>query len=65
MGGAKRGFVLSDHADWHGLLSTFRDTQAERIITMHGYTEEVTRYLNETGQSSVELTDLRHFPLRL
>jgi putative mRNA 3-end processing factor len=65
MGGAKRGFVLSDHADWQGLLSTFRDTQAERIITMHGYTEEVTRYLNETGQSSVELTDLRHFPLRL
>lgn len=44
-----RGFVLSDHADWQGLLSAIKDTGAENIYTTHGYTDIFARYLNEEG----------------
>lgn len=44
-----RGFVISDHADWPGLLSAIRDTGAENIYVTHGYTDIFTRYLNDAG----------------
>ncbi len=44
-----RGFVISDHADWPGLLRAIRETSAENIYVTHGYTEIFTRYLNESG----------------
>jgi len=44
-----RGFVISDHADWPGLLSTISDTGAENVYVAHGYTDTFTRYLNENG----------------
>lgn len=44
-----RGFVISDHADWAGLLSAIRETGAENIYITHGYTDVFTRYLNESG----------------
>ena len=44
-----RGFVLSDHADWDGLLATIRATGAERIGVTHGYTAVLTRWLLEQG----------------
>ncbi len=47
-----RGFVLSDHVDWNGLLQAIRDTGAERILTTHGYAAQVSRYLAEQGFDS-------------
>ncbi|QFT59292.1 Metallo-beta-lactamase superfamily protein [Sulfitobacter sp. THAF37] len=44
-----RGFVISDHADWQGLLSAITQTGAENIYVTHGYTDIFTRYLNENG----------------
>lgn len=44
-----RGFVISDHADWHGLLWAIRETGAENIYVTHGYTDVFTRYLNDEG----------------
>lgn len=44
-----RGFVISDHADWTGLLSAIRDTGAEHIYVTHGYTDIFARYLGENG----------------
>jgi putative mRNA 3-end processing factor len=54
------GFVLSDHVDWDGLLTAIAATQAERVITMHGYTAELTRWLNENGTTSIEIDELQH-----
>jgi putative mRNA 3-end processing factor len=51
---ADRGFVLSDHADWNGLLEAVKATEAERVITTHGYTAVFSRYLNDIGISSIE-----------
>lgn len=44
-----RGFVISDHADWHGLLEAVKLTEAENIYVTHGYTDIFMRYLNENG----------------
>ncbi|WP_299557753.1 ligase-associated DNA damage response exonuclease [uncultured Sulfitobacter sp.] len=44
-----RGFIISDHADWAGLLWAIRETKAENIYVTHGYTEIFSRYLNENG----------------
>jgi len=42
-----RGFPLSDHADWDGLLTTIRETGAHRIGVTHGYVQPLVRYLRE------------------
>lgn len=44
-----RGFVISDHADWDGLLATIHATGAQHIGVTHGYTATLVRYLNEQG----------------
>jgi len=49
---ADRGFVLSDHADWEGLLSAIQATEAEKIFVTHGYTDIFSRYLNSQGYYS-------------
>ena len=46
---ADRGFVVSDHADWMGLLSAIKETGAENIYVTHGYTDIFARYLNSAG----------------
>jgi putative mRNA 3-end processing factor len=46
---AQNGFVISDHADWPGLLSAIKATNATRVITTHGYSDILTRFLNESG----------------
>ncbi|MEC9373082.1 MAG: ligase-associated DNA damage response exonuclease [Planctomycetota bacterium] len=47
-----RGFILSDHADWPGLLNTIEATGAERIGVTHGYSEPMVRFLRETGRDA-------------
>ncbi|MGY5846204.1 ligase-associated DNA damage response exonuclease [Salegentibacter sp. HM20] len=44
-----RGFVLSDHCDWQGLLKCIKATGAEKVICTHGYTEIFSRFLLEQG----------------
>jgi len=47
--GVDRGFVLSDHADWAGLLQAVSQTGAARIIVTHGYSNVVARWLQQHG----------------
>jgi putative mRNA 3-end processing factor len=47
-----RGFVLSDHADWPGLLEAIAATGAPRVIVTHGYVEPLVRWLREQGLES-------------
>tara|TARA_R110002051_G_scaffold1674_17_gene9519 strand:- start:3272 stop:3865 length:594 start_codon:yes stop_codon:yes gene_type:complete len=44
-----KGFVLSDHCDWTGLLSSIKETGAEKVICTHGYTDIFSKYLREQG----------------
>ncbi len=51
-----RGFALSDHADWPGLLEAIKATGAENIGVTHGNIDTLVRFLNET-------TSLNAFPV--
>ena len=53
-----KGFVLSDHADWNGLLSAIEATGAQHILATHGFTYILTRYLNERGYQAETLSTL-------
>lgn len=47
--GYDRGFVLSDHVDWPGLIDTIKATGARKILLTHGHSDALARYLNELG----------------
>jgi putative mRNA 3-end processing factor len=44
-----RGFVLSDHADWPGLMQAIRATEAQRVIVTHGQVPVMVRWLQQNG----------------
>jgi putative mRNA 3-end processing factor len=50
-----RGFVLSDHADWPGLLGAIDATGAERVLVTHGYRAQLVRWLTEQGRDAQSL----------
>ena len=45
--GYERGFVLSDHADWSGLVRSILASQAKTVYLTHGQTEVLSRFLME------------------
>lgn len=47
--GVDQGFVLSDHADWPGLLQAIAATGAEHIRVTHGSVAPLVRWLSEQG----------------
>lgn len=50
-----RGFVLSDHVDWPGIMETVAATGAQRVLVTHGYTPPVVRWLGEQGLEAYAL----------
>jgi putative mRNA 3-end processing factor len=52
--GYHRGFVLSDHADWAGLLRTVEESHASRVLVTHGSSEVFARFLREVKGLSAE-----------
>ncbi|MBT0811219.1 ligase-associated DNA damage response exonuclease [Litoribacter ruber] len=56
---ADAGFVLSDHADWNGLIQAIQATEAEKVYLTHGNTAVFAKYLEEEmGIDAVELETL-------
>jgi putative mRNA 3-end processing factor len=47
--------VLSDHADWNGLLSAVKATEAGKVFVTHGFQSAFSRYLNENGIAADEV----------
>ncbi len=57
--GYERGFVLSDHADWRGLVNTVLQTNAQTIYVTHGQSDALSRYLREVhGLNAMSLKTL-------
>lgn len=52
---ADAGFAISDHADWQGLLTAIKATEAEKVYVTHGQTAIFSKYLNEIGIASEEV----------
>ena len=57
--GYDRGFVVSDHADWPGLLRSVEDSRASRIYVTHGDGDTLIRHLRELGHDARPLRVLR------
>ena len=53
--GYNRGFSLSDHADWPSLLRTVKETGAKMVYATHGYSEILSRSLQESGIEAATL----------
>jgi len=52
---ADKGFVLSDHCDWDGLVSSVKATGAEKVFVTHGFQAVFSKYLNENGIEAEEV----------
>lgn len=50
-----RGFVLSDHADWNGLLLSIEQTGARRVLATHGNTDALVEVLRARGIDAAPL----------
>ncbi|MGQ0697178.1 MAG: ligase-associated DNA damage response exonuclease [Panacagrimonas sp.] len=50
-----RGFVLSDHADWNGLLLSIEQTGARRVLATHGNTDALIEVLRARGIDAAPL----------
>lgn len=49
------GFPISDHADWDGLISAVKSTEAEKVYVTHGSQATFSKYLNEIGIPAAEV----------
>ena len=52
---ADKGFVLSDHCDWNGLLTSIKATEAQKVYVTHGFQSTLSKYLNENGIEAAEV----------
>ena len=52
---ADKGFALSDHCDWQGLLASVKATGAEKVYVTHGFQSAFSKYLNELGIEAAEV----------
>lgn len=60
-----RGFIISDHADWNGLITAVKESKAENIYVVHGFTTYFAKHLNSIGFNAMAITDKRLDQLRL
>ena len=44
-----RGFALSDHADWPGIVRTIEESTARRVLATHGHREALVHWLRDRG----------------
>lgn len=49
------GFAISDHADWRELLKTIQESKAKTVLTIHGNTQILADYLQESGWEAFPL----------
>jgi putative mRNA 3-end processing factor len=47
--GLERGFVVSDHADFPGLMTAIQASGASRVLVTHGFADALARLLRERG----------------
>jgi len=52
--GYERGFVLSDHADWPGLIQSVKGSGARQVYVTHGNSDGLARYLREVEGISAD-----------
>ena len=58
--GYDKGFPISDHADWNGLIKTILESKAKRVLLNHGDGESLAKFLHEKYKVNIQpLNSLR------
>ena len=55
--GYDKGFVISDHADWDGILELVKKSEAKNVFFHHGDSEALSKYLVEKESINVLFFD--------
>jgi len=53
--GYDKGFAISDHADWDGILEVVKKSEAKNVFFHHGDSEALSKYLVEKKSINVLL----------
>ena len=51
--GYDKGFTISDHADWDGILEVVKKSEAKNVFFHHGDSESISKYLKEKESINV------------
>jgi len=51
--GYDKGFAISDHADWDGILEVVKKSEAKNVFFHHGDSEAISKYLVEKESINV------------
>ena len=52
--GYDKGFAISDHSDWNGLIKTIKNSQAKKVFLDHGDGESLAKYLSIEENIEIE-----------
>ena len=52
--GFDKGFPISDHADWNGLIKTIKESEAKTIFLNHGDGESLSNFLREKDDLNIK-----------
>ena len=52
--GFDKGFPISDHADWNGLIKTIKESEAKTIFLNHGDGESLSNFLREKADLNIK-----------
>jgi len=52
--GFDKGFTISDHADWNGLIKTIKESEAKSIFLNHGDGESLANFLREKEDLNIK-----------
>ena len=55
--GFDKGFSISDHADWNGLIKTIKESKATRVFLNHGDGESLAKFLIEKENLNIKKLD--------
>ena len=52
--GFDKGFTISDHADWNGLIKTIKESEAKTVFLNHGDGESLARFLKDKEDLNIK-----------
>ena len=52
--GFDKGFIISDHADWNGLIKTIKESKAKRVFLNHGDGESLANFLRDKEDINIK-----------
>ncbi len=52
--GFDKGFIISDHADWNGLIKTIKESKAKKVFLNHGDGDSLANFLRDKEDLNIK-----------